>query len=123
MYIFNVFDVCFIGLFVFERDTYNRLKSVSTILKVKNEFFFAKSSTFGAVQTGHLHTCPLHLKLMSTTSLSYILHNKEIRDDTLDYIFHSQQKRIALKIFRLLIFDLKLFPIGCDLSCPLIHRY
>ena len=38
---------------------------------------------------GHLHICPLHLKLVSTTSLSHILHNAEARDNTFDYIFVS----------------------------------
>ena len=59
----------------------------------KNEFFFAKSLKFGEVQMGRLHTCPLHLKLMPTTSLSHILHNGETRDNTLDYIFDSQLKK------------------------------
>ena len=43
-------------------------------IKSKNEFFFAKSLKFSEVQMGHLHTCPVHLKLMLTTSLSRILH-------------------------------------------------
>ena len=114
MYILNVFDVGFIGLFAFQECKHH--------IKGKNYFcFFAKSSKFGEVQMRHLQTCPLHLRLMPTTSLSRILHNEEARDDTFDYIFHSQLKKIALKLFRL--FDLNLFPVGCDLSCPLMHHY
>ena len=41
---------------------------------------------------GHLHTCPLHLKLMPTTSLLHILHNEETRDNTFDYIFDDKLK-------------------------------
>ena len=51
-----------------------------TIIKGKNGFFSAKSFKFREVQMGHLHTCPLHLKLMLTTSLPHILHNEETRD-------------------------------------------
>ena len=69
---------------------------------------------------GPVQTCPLHLKLMPTTSLSHVLHNEKT-DNTFDYIFHSQLKKIAPKLFRL--FDLKYFPVSCDLSCPLMHRY
>ena len=63
-------------------------------IKGKNEIFFAKSSKFSEVQMGHLHTC---------TSLSHILHNEETRDNTFDYIFHSQLKNIAPKLFILFI--------------------
>ena len=70
---------------------------------------------------GHLHTCPLHLKLMPATSLSHILHNEETRDNAPDYMFHSQLTKLAPKLFRL--FDLKCFPVVCDLSCPVMHRY
>ena len=70
---------------------------------------------------GHLHTCPLHLKWMPTTSLLHILHNEETRDNTFDYIFYSQSKIIAHKLFSL--FYLKMSPVGCDLSRPLMHRY
>jgi len=70
---------------------------------------------------GHLPTCPLHLKLMPSISLSHIFHNQETRDNTFDYIFHSQLKKIAPKVVRLFYF--KVFPVGCDLSCPLMHRY
>ena len=69
----------------------------------KNGFFCAKSSKFGKVQMGHLHTCPLHLKLMPTTSLSHILHNEETRDNTSDYIFHSQLKKLLLNFSDYLI--------------------
>ena len=62
----------------------------------------------------HLHTCPLHRRLMPSTSLSHILHNEETRDNTFDCIFHS-------KLFRL--FDLKFVPLDYDLSCPRMHRY
>ena len=54
----------------------------------------AKSSKFGDVQMGHLHTRPLHLKLMATTSLSHTLHNKETRDNTFDDIFQLQLKKM-----------------------------
>ena len=74
--------------------------------KGRNDFF-AKPSKFGEVQTEHLHTCPLHLKLMPTTSLSHILHNEETRDNTFDYSFYSQLKKIAPTFFRL--FYLKYF--------------
>ena len=47
---------------------------------------------FGKVQMGQLHTCPLHLKLMPTTSLSHILHTEETRDNTFDYIFDDKLK-------------------------------
>ena len=75
MYLMFALLVC-----LFSKEThFNRIKSVSTILKDKIEFFFAKSTKFSAVQMGHLHTCPLHLKLMPATSLSHILHNEEMR--------------------------------------------
>ena len=70
---------------------------------------------------GHLHTCPLHLKLMPTTSLSHILHNEETRGNTFDYSFHSQLKKLAPKLFRL--FDQIFFLVGCYLPCPRMHRY
>ena len=82
---------------------------------------FAKSLKFGDVQMGHSHTCPLHIKLMPTTSLSHILHNEQTRDNTFDYIFHSQLKKIAPKPVRL--FEVKIFPVHCDLSCPHMHCY
>ena len=71
MYILTVFDVCFIGLFVFERDTYNRINNVST-----------KCLKFSKVQMGHLHTCPLHLKLIIWCQLhhyhiSYVMRKQE----------------------------------------------
>ena len=45
---------------------------------------------------GHLQTCPLHLKSMPAPSLWHILHNEETRDNTFDYIFHSQLKKLLL---------------------------
>ena len=65
---------------------------------------------------GHLRTCPLHLKLMPTTSLSHILQNEDTKPH-----FPLITETIAPKPFR--IFDLKLFPVGCDLSCLLMHHY
>ena len=62
-------------------------------VKGENDFFFAKSLKFSDVQMGHLHTCPLPLKLMPTTSLSHTLHHEETRDNTFDYISHSQLKK------------------------------
>ena len=56
------------------------MKSVSTILKVKMNFSL-QNLNFSEVHMGHLHTCPLHLKLISTTSLSHILHNEETREN------------------------------------------
>ena len=50
------------------------------------------------VQMGQLHTCPLQLKLMPTTSLSHTLHNEETRDNTFD-IFHSQLKTLLLNVY------------------------
>ena len=76
------------------------------------------------VQMGHLHTCPLNLKLMPTTSLnslSHILHNGQTKDNTFEYIFHSQLKKQIPKLFRL--FDQKVFLLGWDLSCLLMHHY
>ena len=55
-------------------------------VKDEKEFFFIKSSKFGKVQIGHLHTCPLHFKLMPTTSLSPILHYEERIDNTFEKI-------------------------------------
>ena len=52
---------------------------------------------------GHLYTCPLHLKLMPTTSLSHILHTEETRDNTFDYIVHSQLKKLLLNFSDYLI--------------------
>ena len=52
---------------------------------------------------GHLHSCPLHQKLMSATSLSHILYNKETRDNTFDYILHSQLKKLLLNFSDYLI--------------------
>ena len=54
---------------------------------------------------GHLQTCPLHLKLMPTTSLSHILFNEETRDNTFDYIFHSQLEKMLLSIWNYLIWN------------------
>ena len=68
---------------------------------------------------GHVHACPLYLKLMRTT-LSHILDNEETRDNTFDYIFPLTIENIAPKSFRL--FHLKMFRIGYDLSCPLTHH-
>ena len=92
MYILNMFDVCFVELFSKERHTteYNS----KHYIKSKNEFFSAKSLKFSEFQMGHLHTCPLHFKLMPTTSLLHILHNEETRDNKFGYIFYSQQKKI-----------------------------
>ena len=58
-------------------------------IKGQKYFFFEKSSTFSEVQMGHLRACPMHLRLMPTTSLLHNLHNEETRDSTFDYIFHS----------------------------------
>ena len=105
---------------LFSKETYNRIKSISIVLKVKRNFSL-QSLNFRKIQMGHLHTCPLHLNLMPIASLLHILHNEETRDKTFDYIFHSQLKKIAPKLFRL--FDLKFYPIGCDLPCPHTHHY
>ena len=86
-----------------------------------SKFVIAKSSKFGEVEMEHLHTFPLHLKLMPTTSLSHILRNEETRDNTFDYIFHSQLERKNPKLFR--VFDMNLVPVDCDLACPFMHRY
>ena len=91
MYILCVFNVCFVELF--STEYIQRNKECKRHIKGKNEIFFAKSSKFGDVQMGHLHTCPLHLNLMLATSLSHILHNEETRDNTFDYISHSQLKK------------------------------
>ena len=53
-------------------------------VKGEKEFFFTKSSKFGKVQIGNLFTCPLHFKLMPTTSLSPILHYEERIDNTFE---------------------------------------
>ena len=52
---------------------------------------------------GHLHSCPLHLKLMPATSLSGTLHNEKTRDNTFDYIFHSQLKKLLQNLLDYLI--------------------
>ena len=52
---------------------------------------------------GHLQTCPLHLKLTLNTSLLHILHNEETRDNTFDYIFHSQLNKLLLNFSDCLI--------------------
>jgi len=57
-------------------------------------FFFEKSLTFSEVQMGRLRACPMHLRLMPTTSLLHNLHNEETRDNTFDYIFHSNWKKL-----------------------------
>ena len=49
---------------------------------------------------GHLHTCPLHLKLMPATSLSHISYIMRKQENRFDYIFYSQScaaKQIAPK--------------------------
>ena len=68
--------------------------------KRKTEFFFANVLKFGKVQMGHLHTCPLHLKFISTTSLSHISDNEQTRDNTFDY---SQLKNMLLNFSDYLI--------------------
>ena len=95
MYIFNVFDVCFAGLFFLKRYIQQN-KGCKHHIKGKKKKKNAKSSKFGEVLMGHLYTCPLHLKLMPTTSLSHIVYNEEARDNTFDYIFHPQLKKMLL---------------------------
>ena len=65
------------------------------------------------VQMGHLHTCPLQLKLMLATWLSHILHNEETRDNTFD-IFHSQLKILLLNFSDYLIWK-------CSQSVVICH--
>ena len=91
------------------------------LIKGKNEFFFPKSLKLARSNWDILHTCPQHLKLMPTTSLSHILHNEETRDNTFDYIFHSQLKTMLLNFSDYLIWIV--FPVSCDLSCLIMHRY
>ena len=68
--------------------------------KHKTEFFFANVLKFGKVQMGHLHTCPLHLKFISTTSLSHMSDNEQTRDNTFD---SSQLKNMLLNFSDYLI--------------------
>ena len=111
MYILNVFDVCFVGLFVFSTNAYNRISTMD---------FSLQNLRNSAKSKWDIYT-PVHLKVMPTTSLSQILHSKETRHNEFDYIFYSQLKQIAPKLFRL--FDLKFPPVGCDMFCSLMHRY
>ena len=91
-------------------------------IKGTNEFFFAKSSKHDEVQMGHLHTCPLHLKLMPTTSLSHILHNEETRDNTFD-IFHSQLKTLLLNVSDYLIWNFSQSVVTCHVRfCIVINH-
>ena len=85
-------------------------------IKGKNYFGGAKSSKFSMVQMEHLYTCPLHLKLMPTRSLSHILHNEETRDKTSDYIFHSQLKKMLLNFSDYLIWN-------CSQSGEICHLH
>ena len=103
--------------------SYNRIKSVNTILKGTNEFFFAKSSKFGKVQMGHLHTRPLHLKLMPTTSLSHTLHHEETTDNTFDYIFHSQLKKLLLNFSDYLIWNCSQSVVICHVHLCIIINH
>ena len=97
MYVLSVLDVCFV---YFLKRYMQQNKECKHHIKCKNEFFFAK---FGLVQMGHLHTCPLHLKLMPTASLSHISLNEETRNNTFDYIFYSQLKTMLLNLSDYLI--------------------
>ena len=46
------------------------------------------------------------------------------QENTFDYVFYSQShvqpKKLLLKAKLFRLFDLNFFPVGCDLSCPLI---
>ena len=94
MYILSAFEACFVGLFSKLKRYIQQNNECKHHIKGKNEFFFVKPLKFSEVQMGNLHTCPLHLILMLTTSLSHILHNEETRDNISDYIFHSQLKTL-----------------------------
>ena len=61
----------------FQKSYIQQNKECKHHIKGTNELFFAKSPEFSEVQMGHLCTCPLHLKLMPTTSLSHNLQNEE----------------------------------------------
>ena len=82
----------------FEEIHIKQNKECKPHIKGKNEFLFAKALKFSEVQMGHLHPCPL-----PTTPLSHILHNEETRDNTFDYIFYSQLKKLLLKFSHCLI--------------------
>ena len=92
-------------------------------IKGKNEIFFAKSSKFSEVQTGHSHTYPLHFKLMPTTSLSHILHNVETRDHTFDYIFHSQLKKVLLNFSDYLIGNFSQSVVTCHVRLCIVINH
>ena len=120
MYILSVFDVCFVGLFVFLKRPIQQNKECKHHIKGKNYFGGAKSSKFSVVQMEHLHTCPLHLKLMPTTSLSHILHTEQTRHNAFDYIStHNWRRRKFAP--KLQIIWSEFFPVGCNLSCLLMH--
>ena len=89
----------------------------------KTKFFFAKSSKFGVVQMGHLRTCPLHLKLIPTTSLSHILHNEETRDNIFDYIFHSQLKKLLLNFSDYFIWIISQSVVICDVRLCIVINH
>ena len=58
----------------------------------------------------------MYLMFALLDSLTYHYDIFFFLKETRDYIFHLQLKKIAPELFRL--FDLKCFPVGCDLSCP-----
>ena len=67
--------VCVVG-FVSKERQQNKECNCKHHIKNKSEFFFAKSSKFSEVQMGHLHTCPLHLKLMPII-ITYLIMRKQ----------------------------------------------
>ena len=74
---------------------------------------------------GHLHTCPLHIKLMPATSLSHILHSEETRDNIFDYIFHSQLNKLLLNFSDYLIwnFSQSVMIYHVRLSIVILHSF
>ena len=89
----------------------------------RNWFFCAKSFKFSKFQMDHLHTCPLHLKLMPTTSLSHILHNEETRDNTFDYISHSQLKKLPLNFSDYLIWNFSQSVVICHVHLCIVINH
>ena len=69
-----MFDVCFVGLFVFWRDTYNRKKSVSIILKVKMNF--SLQNLWNSVRSKWDIYTPVHCQLHHY-HIFYIMRKQE----------------------------------------------
>ena len=121
MYILSVFSVCFAGLFVFERDTYNRIKNVSTILLLKVKMNFSLQNLWNSTRSKwdiYLHTCPLHLKL-----IVWCQYNEETRNNTLTTYSIHNWKEILLNISDYLTWNISQLVVICHVCLCIIINH